>query len=165
MNNGTPHPAEIGRRRPAHWAYHERNNQSVLVMVTVCTQNRRPVLAKADAVETILSAWDAAQKWLVGRYVILPEHAHFFCTPCGPDAPPLKTWMQFWRSLAARRWPRPSERPFWQRDFWDTQLRRGESYSAKWEYVRANPVRHGLVANADDWPWQGERNVLAWHDP
>ena len=50
----------------------------------------------------------------------------------------------------------------WQRDHWDTQLRRGESYDEKWEYIRNNPVRHGYVNNADDWPFQGVLNELRW---
>lgn len=52
--------------------------------------------------------------------------------------------------------------PLWQRQCWDTQLRTGESYDAKWDYVRNNPVRKGLVASPDDWPFQGELNVLSW---
>jgi REP element-mobilizing transposase RayT len=52
--------------------------------------------------------------------------------------------------------------PLWQKDCWDTQLRRAESYSEKWEYVRQNPVRAGLVANPDDWPYQGVLNTLRW---
>jgi len=35
-------------------------------------------------------------------------------------------------------------------------IRHSESYSEKWEYVRQNPVRAALVANADDWHCQGE---------
>jgi hypothetical protein len=31
-----------------------------------------------------------------------------------------------------------------------------ESYGHKWNYVRDNPFRAGLVANADDWPYSGE---------
>jgi putative transposase len=54
--------------------------------------------------------------------------------------------------------------PLWQRDFWDTQLRRSDGYDAQWEYVQHNPVRHGLVENAKDWPYQGEIHVLDWHD-
>jgi hypothetical protein len=50
----------------------------------------------------------------------------------------------------------------WQTDHWDTRLRSGESYDAKWEYVRNNPVRAGLVKTADEWPYQGELNVLPW---
>ena len=47
---------------------------------------------------------------------------------------------------------------------WDRQLRRADSHAAKWEYVRNNPVRHGHVENLDDWPYQGELNILEWHD-
>ncbi len=46
--------------------------------------------------------------------------------------------------------------PIWQRGFFDHVLRSNESYSQKWNYVRENPVRAGLVENADDWPYAGE---------
>ena len=51
---------------------------------------------------------------------------------------------------------------FWQEEFFDHLLRRAESYAEKWEYVRWNPVRAGLVANADDWPYQGEIHRIQW---
>ena len=35
-------------------------------------------------------------------------------------------------------------------------LRSEESYGRKWDYVRDKPMREGLVANADDWPYAGE---------
>jgi hypothetical protein len=41
----------------------------------------------------------------------------------------------------------------------DHVLRSGENYS-KWDYVRENPVRAGLTSDADDWPWQGEIELL-----
>jgi hypothetical protein len=50
----------------------------------------------------------------------------------------------------------------WQRHHWDRQLRSGETYGDKWEYVRSNPIRHGYIADADDWPYQRELNVLRW---
>lgn len=65
---------------------------------------------------------------------------------------------------ASRCWPHPEDQPIWQTDCWDTQLRAGESYSAKWDYVRHNAVRHGLVEHDADWPYQGELNILDWHD-
>jgi len=46
--------------------------------------------------------------------------------------------------------------PHWQKGFFDHLLRSQESYAAKWEYVRQNPVRARLVDNADDWEFQGE---------
>ena len=46
--------------------------------------------------------------------------------------------------------------PIWQRGFFDHVLRNDESYEDKWNYVRENPVRAGLVTKADDWPYSGE---------
>jgi REP element-mobilizing transposase RayT len=111
--------------------------------------------------EAILNAWSNASTWLVGRYVILPNHVHLFCAPNGIDAPPLERWMRYWKSLVTRTLAKGSGEVC-QRHHWDRQLRRGESYSEKWEYVRNNPVRHGYVTNADNWPYQGELNELRW---
>jgi len=36
----------------------------------------------------------------------------------------------------------------------------GMHYDEKWEYVRQNPVRAGLVAESDDWPHRGEMHAL-----
>ena len=72
--------------------------------------------------------------------------------------------MRYWKSIVTRMWPWPAEKPLWQQDGWDTQLRQGESYQAKWEYVRRNPVRAGLVSAPEDWLFQGELNILPWHD-
>jgi hypothetical protein len=46
--------------------------------------------------------------------------------------------------------------PHWQKGFFDHLIRNSESYAQKWEYVRENPVRAGLVKHADAWPYQGE---------
>jgi len=44
----------------------------------------------------------------------------------------------------------------WQPGFFDHVLRSDESYAEKWNYVRDNPVRAGLVGSAGHWPYQGE---------
>ena len=46
--------------------------------------------------------------------------------------------------------------PHWQKGYFDHVLRSAESYSEKWDYVRNNPVRAGLVNSADAWPYWGE---------
>ena len=94
----------------------------------------------------------------------MPDHIHLFCAPNTFPPQPLKDWIAFWRNHVTRAWPQRHETPIWQRDYWDRQLRRDESYAQKWEYVKNNPVRHGYVACAEDWPDQGELNILEWHD-
>ena len=41
------------------------------------------------------------------------------------------------------------KRQLWQPGFFDHLLRNDESYSQKWEYVRENPVRAGLVVRTE----------------
>jgi len=175
-------PSSLDRKRPAHWSVVEHANRSNIVFVTACSKDRKPIFASTEMQQLIVKAWAFADAWMVGRYVIMPDHVHFFCAPAKYDHPPLKEWVQFWKSLVARamhgcgplgsmvaveRDPptggtdsTPSS--IWQRDFWDTQLRRSDSYSEKWEYVRKNPVRAGLVPSPADWAFQGELNVLRW---
>ncbi len=50
--------------------------------------------------------------------------------------------------------------PLWQREFFDHVLRSSESYSEKWNYVRDNPVRAGLVVSAEGWALAGEVEEL-----
>jgi len=152
------------RKSPSHFDGRYSPSGPTILFITVCTQDREEVLAIEDVHQTILNAWKAADAWLVGRYVLMLDHIHFFASPASVDSADLKKWMAYWRSHATRNWPRPEEYPIWQRDYWDRALRRGQSYSEKWEYVRNNPVRGRLVSDPDDWPFQGELNELIWHD-
>jgi putative transposase len=152
------------RKRPAHFPTVESGFRSVIVFLTVCTRQRRSLLANDQGARLIIDAWQAADFWCVGRYVIMPNHIHLFCAPNTFPAQPLKNWMAFWRNRVTRAWPSRDQIPIWQREYWDRQLRRGESYAQKWAYVENNPVRHGHVARARDWPYQGELNTLSWHD-
>jgi len=158
-----PPPRDPGRHALPHLAPLEIGNQPILQYVTTNVDKRRPLLAKQDAMDVLLAAWKRADHWLVGRFVIMPDHLHLFCAPV-VNSTSLKQWMAFWRSDATRRWPRADEKPIWQRDFFDRQLRCGESYTQKWMYVWENPVRAGLVSDAEDWPWKGELNNLQWHE-
>ena len=141
----------------------DSGNQTAIVFVTVNTHQRKSILAKRDVVEVLLKAWREADTWLVGRFVIMPGLIHFFCAPRDLSVS-LKRWIKYWKSRVSLRWPRPVEQLVWQLDLWDTRLRRGENYDEKWDYVWRNPVRKGLVAKPEDWPYAGEITVLAWHD-
>jgi len=181
------------RRHPAHPAVVESFNRSVIVFVTVCAKDKVPVFACEHMRDWLRRAWVQANRWVVGRYVVMPDHIHLFCAPATWPPSSVKRWTEYWKSMVARACKghgpltaaggtastpsvpsdesgrgetRPSMWPdvLWQRDCWDTQLRRGESYAEKWEYVWNNPVRAGLCSESENWPFQGEMNVLMWHD-
>jgi putative transposase len=163
MDDGLNIPGLPARNRPVHRPVFETHNRSVIVFLTVCSKDRRPILATAETHQTLRTAWACASHWLVGRYVVMPDHIHLFCAPNVMPAKPLGNWVRFWKATVSKAHS-AVEGTFWQTDFWDTQLRGHESYASKWEYVRNNPVRAGLVARTEDWPHQGEMNLLHWHD-
>ena len=154
----------VARKTPAHQPVFQRFGQTPIIFLTVCAQERKPLFARPEVHLLLQNAWAEADEWAVGRYVVMPDHLHLFCTPGKVEHVSLAKWVHYWKSMVSRQWPYPSEQPVWQKSCWDTQLRRHENYSEKWNYVRHNPVRAGLCADMEDWPYQGEMHVLAWHD-
>ena len=157
------------RQRPAHHVPVECFNKPVIVQINVCTKDRLPVLASESGHCLCCEVWRLADFWRVGQYMIMPDHIHLFCTPGRYPATSLKQWVEYWKSRVASQWVHTntenrSPQPFklWQRDYWDTQMRSREHYEEKLSYVRLNPVRKGLVASADDWPYQGRLHDICW---
>jgi putative transposase len=125
-----------------------------LYFVTFNTRHRRRVLANQQIHEQFVGFSRAAEDRdiTVGRYVIMPDHIHLFVR--GHFDFVLTQWVRLLkRSLSTALGVPP---PHWQKGFFDHLIRHAESYSDKWEYVRHNPERAGLVIEAEDGPWQGE---------
>ena len=146
------------RSHPAHGVFAEPSKPTI-VFLTVCTQSRVPWLATDEVHALLRDVWTRASAWLVGRYVVMPDHVHLFAAPGGAGIV-FDNWVRYWKSQFTKAHLRSDHA--WQTDHWDRRLRDGESYEEKWEYVRLNPVRHGLVARPEDWAFQGELNPLPW---
>ena len=83
----------------------------------------------------------------VGRYVIMPDHVHLFVR--GGCNFRLGAWIgALKQALAKAAMLSRAKGQIWQEGFFDHLLRSDESYSQKWNYVRENPVRAGLVKSA-----------------
>jgi putative transposase len=135
-----------------------------IYFITTCTFKRHPLLASREVAEILVDEWQHSHNrhgWAIGRYVIMPNHVHFFCSAeLGVKTLPI--FMQAWKQWTSKRMARELKLSgkIWQEEFFDHVLRTSESYSQKWEYVRENPVRAALVNNSDEWPWQGEVESL-----
>ncbi len=124
------------------------------------------MLASPVAAAALIGAWRESPRvsgWTVGRYVIMPDHVHFFASPHSA-AKPLGGWLRDWkrwtaRQLAAQAGVSP---PLWQPEFFDHLLRSAASYAEKWQYVWQNPVRAGLATTPGDWPYAGECEALTF---
>ncbi len=129
-----------------------------------CTFKRRAILASKEVAAILVDEWRNAHDrhgWAIGRYVIMPDHVHFFCS-AELDAKTLPTFLQAWKQWTSKRMTRELGLPgtVWQEEFFDHVLRSRESYGQKWDYVKKNPVRADLVKTSDEWPWQGEVELL-----
>jgi len=146
-----------GRHNPAP-GVHTYPNCPTIAFLTVCTVQRQVGLAETEVHQALLDTWTAADHWLVGHYVIMPDHLHLFCAPQTNDFT-IEQWITYWKRQFRRicaSAPRFQSRGFHHR------LRRDESYGAKLEYVLNNPVRAGLVRTAQEWPFKGALNYLPW---
>jgi putative transposase len=146
------------RHRPAHGVL-IKPSRPTIVFLTVCTRDRSPWLATRAAHDRLLEVWSEAKAWVVGRYVVMPDHLHLFAAP-GQLEIPFDNWVRYWKSQFTKK--QAGSNQAWQVDHWDTRLRHDESYEEKWIYVRNNPVRANLVKSSEEWPFQGEMNLLRW---
>ena len=154
---GTDRPQ---RQTPTHGVI-VRAELPTIVFLTVCTKDRVPWLNQVEVHSLLDSIWRQADAWLVGRYVIMPDHIHLFVAPSMTEIP-LDNWVKFWKSQFKKKHGNNQHR--WQSHHWDRRLRHVDSYAQKWDYVRNNPVRKGLVRVADDWSFQGEIHELRWYE-
>jgi putative transposase len=149
---------EPGRHKPAS-GVHIDLGQPTIVFVTVDAEHRAAWIAQPNVHQLLLEVWREAQAWLVGYYLLMPDHLHLFAAPHNLDIP-LNRWMTYWKRLFTQKAANAQWR--WQSLHWDTRLRRSESYVEKWCYIRENPMRKGLVTKPEDWPYQGMMNILPW---
>lgn len=134
--------------------------KSPVYFITTGVAGRRPLLA-GNGVHAILhTEWSGMRErhgWEVGRYVVMPDHVHFFVAPMLAETKPLSNAIGKWKEWTAKRIKATGgvAAPIWQPAFFDHLLRSKESREAKWNYVCENPVRAGLVRRVEDWPYAG----------
>jgi putative transposase len=135
-----------------------------IYFVTACTAERRPLLANGSIHESFLHfAGNASARgaW-VGRYVLMPDHLHLFVIIVD-ERIQLSVWIGSLKNSISRVLRAEGEpSPHWQKGFFDHIMRGSESYSQKWDYVRANPIRADLVERPEDWPYAGEVHQLEY---
>lgn len=123
----------------------------IIYFVTLCVQDRRKVLANSETFEAIKTAIAQLRKWHVLAVVIMPDHVHLIVSSVenrelsvGDFSTGFKR--VFRKILRFQPWG-------WQRGCFDRLLRSDDNLHNKWIYVQDNPVRHGLVRKAEDWPY------------
>jgi REP-associated tyrosine transposase len=141
--------------------------KSTVYFITLYIEGRKPALANAETWKICRTVLDKLDQWRILYAIAMPDHVHVLAAPLDRDASisDFVKWFKRWFNEAYRRLNcRPSVsdgEPLtcrWQEGCFDRLLRSDESLSDKWEYLRQNPVRAGLVPACDDWPYQFQFN-------
>jgi putative transposase len=90
----------------------------------------------------------------------MPEHVHLLLSEpqCGTLAEAIHHLkLSFAKRLCSRN---PSERasPFWQKRYYDRNVRDQRDFLIKLRYLHRNPVKRGLVKDPEDWKWSSFRH-------
>lgn len=92
--------------------------------------------------------------WQLQAWAIMSNHYHFIArSPEDPSS--LKKFVSTLHRVTATEFNKidgTSQRRVWY-NCWDTHLSFQKSYLARLNYVNQNPVKHGVVKNAKDYPW------------
>jgi putative transposase len=141
---------------------------------TLVTAQRRPLLASADAIAVLRTAFRTVRStrpFKVDAIVVLPDHLHCIWTLPPGDADfatrwrLIKTWFTKHCDPAVRAAPNRArtakqEQVVWQQRYWEHTLRDEVDVIRHVEYVHFNPVKHGLVSSAIEWPYSSFRRYV-----
>ena len=144
--------------------YRRANIAGACYFFTVNLADRRGVLL-VEHVELMRAAFRHVQvrhPYTTEAITILPDHLHAIWTLPPGDADFSMRWRliktEFSRRLPAgerRMASRISkgERGIWQRRYWEHTLRDENDFERHCNYIHFNPMKHGYVSSASEWPY------------
>ena len=152
--------------------YHESGQAHFL---TFSCYRRKPKFADTrfyDLFPLCLEAMRLRFRMRIYGYVVMPEHVHLLVSE--PEHGNLAEAMHYLklsfskRARSLRLVPRvrglpldaslgPDE-PFWQKRYYDRNVRSVREFGIKLRYLHRNPVKRGLVRDPGDWKWSSFRH-------
>ena len=124
--------------------------------VTICTQNRRPILSNivGDDAHIVPKRYgQIAEKYLknaaeIEKYVIMPDHIHMLirleeqgAEKRSPQASRIASIVRPIKTLTTKE----IGEPIFQRSYYDHAIRNQRDYNEIWEYIENNPRKWMLT--------------------
>ena len=130
--------------------------------VNLLERDRALLVEHVGALRSAFKEARLARPFAIVAMVVLPDHLHcIWRLPAGDDDNATR-WRHI-KTLFSRGLPGDErrsgrrvikkERGIWQRRFWERLLRDERDLRTHVDYIHFNPVKHGLVMNARDWPY------------
>jgi putative transposase len=121
--------------------------------ITFSCYRRTPLLNPPNAKNIFESSLERVRRAYglrVFAYVVMPEHVHLLLSE-----PQVDTLSYAIKSLkqGVSRHLIGNAKHFWQKRYYDLNVRDYDQFVEKLRYIHRNPVKRGLCAAPEDWPW------------
>jgi putative transposase len=152
--------------------YRRANVPGAIYFFTVNLADRKSNLLteQIDLLRTAIRKIRQSHPFDIIAMVVLPDHLHvIWRLPEGDADFPLRWSLikaAFSRTIPKTEMIRYSrkmkrERGIWQRRYWEHQIRNDDDLEKHVAYVHFNPVKHGYVTRAVDWPYSSIHREIA----
>lgn len=130
--------------------------------VALLERRRRLLTEHVEELRRVFADVYRAKPFRLDAIAVMPDHLHCIWTLPPGDADFSSRWHAIkarfacgiepgeWRSERRRR---KGERGIWQRRFWEHTIRDEQDFERHADYIHYNPVKHGHVPRAADWPY------------
>ena len=128
--------------------------------ITFSCYRRLPLLDNNQArttFETTLEQLRLRHGFYLFGYVLMPEHVHLLLSE--PRKRALDITLSVLKGETSKKL-RGERKQFWQTRYYDFNVLTQPKFVEKLRYIHRNPVRRGLVAKPEDWPWSSYHHWL-----
>jgi putative transposase len=126
--------------------------------ITFSCYHRQALLTSPEAKNILVAALERVRSTYglrVFGYVVMPEHVHLLLSE--PQHDTLADAIKSLKQGVSRRLIGEAEH-FWQKRYYDLNVRDHDQLLEKLRYIHRNPVKRGLCATPEDWEWSSFRH-------
>jgi putative transposase len=131
--------------------------------VTFTCYHRRPGFTSACACDLFMEVLESMRRRFAMRvygFVVMPEHVHLLISE--PERGVLADAIHYLQLCFAKRVhglsPELPGGVFWQKRYYDRNIRNESEFTEKLQYIHRNPVKRGLVKEPAEWKWSSSRH-------
>ncbi len=143
--------------------YHESKQTH---FITFSCYRRQPFLTEVRSCQILLEALEDMRtrfKLRVYGYVWMPEHVHILVSEPERRGITLADAIHFLKLSSSKRIrgrdnASSEATSLWQKRYYDRNVRDHREFQTKLRYIHRNPVRRGLCASPEEWPWSSFRH-------
>ena len=145
----------IARGYPWHAPPHFEESVNTYMLTAACYEHKTILTTPSRLHEFSEALVQGIEQHVNGKlyaWVVLPNHYHLLAEL---DLAVFRAWIGRLHNGKSTQWNREDGTPgrkVWYR-FSDRKIRSDRHFYASINYIHFNPVKHGYVKKATDWPW------------